>query len=126
MDLQLSIFDYEDTVLSQPLALREYAEKLRNSWNHHDAEYHDSAPAGGEIQLSQPDPPSAFNHGGQEYYLHDSWSLRQSDDPIVASTISSEGCAEDSVKVYSESIVDLESTQKIELCQVSLTFASRS
>ncbi|KIK99035.1 hypothetical protein PAXRUDRAFT_823202 [Paxillus rubicundulus Ve08.2h10] len=121
MDLQLSIFDYEDIVLSQPLVLREYAEKLRNSHRlplRCGPEYHNSATPSSEARLSQPDPPSAFNHEGREYYLHDSWSLRQSDDPIAASTISGNGCAEDSVKVYSESVVDLESTQKIELCQV--------
>ncbi|KAF9229399.1 hypothetical protein BS17DRAFT_20284 [Gyrodon lividus] len=108
MDLQLSIFDYEGIALSQqPLALVEYAKELRNF-----------ATPGNEVQSSQPDPPSVFSHEGREYYLHDSWSLRQGNDPIAISTIPGDGGAENSVKVYSESVVDLESSQKIELCQV--------
>ncbi|KAF9240874.1 hypothetical protein BU15DRAFT_73727 [Melanogaster broomeanus] len=46
------------------------------------------------------------------------WNLRQSNDLITISTSSGEGRVEDSVKVYSESIVDFESNQKMELCKV--------
>ncbi|KAH0838390.1 major facilitator superfamily domain-containing protein [Lanmaoa asiatica] len=106
MDLQLCIFDGDGITLMQyPSVLRQYADKLRDFLTT-------------KAQLLQPDPPSTFNYEGKVYYLHDNLSLRQSNNPILTSTVSSDCHADNLVKVCSESILDLQSTQKIELCQV--------
>ncbi|KIJ57886.1 hypothetical protein HYDPIDRAFT_34700 [Hydnomerulius pinastri MD-312] len=116
MDLQLSIFDHEDAHEAlQPAALREYTNKLR-----------DFATSGSEAQSPQPDPPSTFNHDGREYYLHDSLTLRQSDDPLTILTVSDGDSSEVSVQVCNESIVDLESSQKMETCQVKFDGTSNN
>jgi hypothetical protein len=106
MDVQLCIFDWGGiTLTQQPQVLREYAEKF----------HYFSA---NKTRLSQPDPPSTFSYEGRAYYLHDNLSLRQSNNPNLLSTISSDCSAGNMVEVCSESIVDLQSTQKTELCQV--------
>ncbi|KAF8140133.1 hypothetical protein EV363DRAFT_1151759 [Boletus edulis] len=96
MDMQLCIFDWDDvSSTQQPQVLRDYAEKFRYFLTN-------------MTDLSQPGPPSTFSHGGRTYYLHDSLSLKRSN------------CnADNSVEICSESIVDIQSAQKIELCQVS-------
>ncbi|KAG8219894.1 hypothetical protein J3R82DRAFT_888 [Butyriboletus roseoflavus] len=106
MDVQLCVFDWDGiTLMQQPQALREYADKLRCFLTN-------------KAQLPQPDPPSTFRYEGRAYYLHDSLSLRQSNNPNLLSTIPSDCRADNLVEVCSESIVDLQSTQKMELCQV--------
>ncbi|KAH7883685.1 hypothetical protein F5I97DRAFT_2042628 [Phlebopus sp. FC_14] len=111
MDMQFSVFDYEDVILDerQLSPLRQYADNLRAF-----------ASSGNKDQMSQPDPPSMFNHEGREYYLHDSWSLRQSNNLIPMAAVLNGYDREDYlVNVHSERILDLESSQRTDLCQLT-------
>jgi len=106
MDMQLCIFDWDGVALmQQPQVLREYAEKFCHSSTN-------------KASLSQPDPPSTISYEGRAYYLCDSLSLRQSTNPNLLSTISSDCNTDNLGEVSLESIIDPQSTQKTELCQV--------
>ncbi|KAF8560451.1 hypothetical protein OG21DRAFT_75081 [Imleria badia] len=112
MDLQLCIFDWNGvTLIQQPQVLREYAEKFRYFMSD-------------KARLSQPDPPSTFSYEGRAYYLQDSLSLRQSNNPNLFSTVSNDYNADNLAEVCRESVVNLLSTQKMELCQVKFDGAT--
>ena len=129
MDMQLCTFDWDGiTLVQQPQVLREYIDSLCDLFVNFPLSMLRASvlmsfrSLTDKARLPQPQPPSMFNYEGREYYLHSSLNLRRSDNPNLLST-PSDRYMDGSVEITSESIVDLQSSQRIELCQVSFSFA---
>lgn len=70
---------------------------------------------GTDAEITQPLAPLLLTHNGENYILHSSASVRQSIDELPAYD---EGRPDPSLAVVSESVVDLESSQKATSCEV--------
>ena len=68
-------------------------------------------------QPNAPLPPNTFMYNGEAYVLHKSVSIRQSTEALPERTADC-GSPEASVRVVSESILDMESQQKSSVCEV--------
>ncbi|KAL6310056.1 hypothetical protein BKA93DRAFT_722239 [Sparassis latifolia] len=110
MDLRVTAFESNElTPGEEPAPLQGYMEDLRTFMMQLDSD------------VTQPDPPLLFHYRGDTYMLHASATVRQSVELIKAPT-HSDGNALDRqsiVRAVSESILDLESTQKSTQCEVT-------
>ena len=68
----------------------------------------------------QPDPPLTFSFAGDNWVMHSSASVRQSVETLTLRVGPSTEGRTRSMKVVSESILDLESNQKSVHCEVSV------
>lgn len=68
----------------------------------------------------QPDPPLTFSFAGDNWVMHSSASVRQSVETLSLRAGPSAGGTMRSMKVVSESVLDLESIQKSVHCEVSV------
>ncbi|CAL1695351.1 unnamed protein product [Somion occarium] len=104
MDMRLSFSESVELAEKQmPQVLQDYLSDLRRFLQGTDAE------------ITQPLAPLLLTHNGENYILHSSASVRQSIDELPAYD---EGRPDPSLAVVSESVVDLESSQKATSCEV--------
>ncbi|KIP12467.1 hypothetical protein PHLGIDRAFT_124010 [Phlebiopsis gigantea 11061_1 CR5-6] len=102
MDIRLTALDIETlSEDAQPLELKDYSSRLQ----------HFLLNGGGGN--AQPDPPLTLHAFGEQYMLHTSASVRQS-----VERLQSEEQMSHPIAVVSESILDLESSQRTTSCEI--------
>lgn len=107
MDLQFSVFDYNQAPERQPSELRTYMMEL-----------HKSILASSH---ARPYPPPVLDFEGNKYYLHDNWTLQKSIDSVMTSTLPGRNyVSQQPTQVICEKASDLEGGQQLEMCQVTL------
>ncbi|THH15179.1 hypothetical protein EW146_g5258 [Bondarzewia mesenterica] len=105
MDIRFSAMDTVTLVPGEePSELQTYANELETFLN----------PFGPE--MFQPNPPLALNYEGEEYVLSESVSVRQSKESVLSSPLDP---SSSTIHAVTESLLDLESSQKFTVCLLS-------
>ncbi|EGN97497.1 hypothetical protein SERLA73DRAFT_75173 [Serpula lacrymans var. lacrymans S7.3] len=113
MDVRFSVFNCRKIAQEhQPEDLRKYASNLHSFLN------------AAEPDVSQPRPPLTVCHDGDVYLLQSSHSIRQGFESLPTSFQADRPGNEvpleaEPAPVISESVLDLESNQKLSICQVT-------